>query len=116
MAISYVWTVSNLDRRTSDGYVKVAHWTCTGADGDITSSVYATVSFEDGTPNIPYDQVTQENVLDWIWANGVDKDAVEASIAARIEALKNPVEASGLPWNETKEPMPEIADCPPMFK
>lgn len=37
-------------------------------------------------------------VLDWIWANGVDKATVEASITDRINALKNPVQASGLPW------------------
>lgn len=96
--ITYNWQILNLNRNTSDGFIKVAHWQCTGADGDITSSVYATVSFEDGTPTIPYDNVTEAEVLNWIWANGVDKDATEASIAARIEELKNPVEASGLPW------------------
>ena len=95
---TYTWAISNLDRRTSDGFIKVAHWQCTGADGDITSSVYATVSFEDGTPVIPYDNVTEAEVLNWIWANGVDKDAVEASIAERIADLQNPVEASGVPW------------------
>jgi hypothetical protein len=97
MAISYNWTVSNTDRRTSDGFIQVAHWQCTGADGDITSSVYATCSFE-GDVNIPYASVTEADVLGWCWANGVDKDATEASIADRIEALKNPVQASGLPW------------------
>jgi hypothetical protein len=95
---TYNWTITNLDRRTSDGFIKVAHWQCTGADGDITSSVCATVSFEEGTPSIPFNNVTEANVLSWIWANGVDKDATEASIGQRIEALKNPVQASGLPW------------------
>ena len=37
-------------------------------------------------------------MLGWIWAHGVDKDAVEQSIADRIEALKNPVSAAGVPW------------------
>ena len=97
MAISYNWTVSNTDRRTSDDFIHTAHWQCTGADGDITSSVYATCSFE-GNVNIPYESVTEADVLGWCWANGVDKDATEASIADRIEALKNPVQASGLPW------------------
>lgn len=96
--MNYTWSILNLDRRTSDGFINVAHWQCTGADGDITSSVYATCSFEDGTPVIPYEDVTEAEVLDWIWANGVDKDATEASIAARIQDLKNPKEASGLPW------------------
>lgn len=96
--MEYIWTVSNLERRTADGFIKVAHWQCTGVDGELSSSVYNTVSFEDGDINIPYENVTEADVLGWIWANGVDKDATEASIAARIEVLKNPVEASGTPW------------------
>ena len=98
MTISYNWTISNLDRRTSDGFINVAHWRCTGVDGDFSASVYATCSFADGDINIPYDNVTEAEVLDWIWANGVDKDATEAAVAAQVEALKNPVEASGTPW------------------
>ena len=96
--MKYNWTISNLERRTADGFIQVAHWQCTGVDGELSSSVYATVSFEDGDINIPYESVTQEDVLDWIWSNGVDKDAVEASIADRIGVLKNPTEASGTPW------------------
>ena len=92
------WTIPNLDRRTSDGFIQTAHWNCTGVEGELSSSVYATVTFEDGVPSIPYENVTEAQVLEWIWANGVDKAAVEASIAARIEALKNPVQASGTPW------------------
>jgi hypothetical protein len=37
-------------------------------------------------------------VLDWIWANGVDKDATEESLATQVEAQKNPVTAAGVPW------------------
>jgi hypothetical protein len=103
--MNVTWTISNLDRRTSDGFIQVAHWQCTGVDGDLSSSVYATVGFEEGTPSIPYDQVTEAEVLSWIWANGVDKEATEASIAQRIETLKNPVQASGLPWT------PEVQDA-----
>lgn len=93
---TYTWTISQLDRRTADNYVTVAHWQCTGVDGDLSSSVYATCSFE-GDLAIPYEDLTQETVLGWVWEQ-VDKEATEASIASRIEVLKNPVEASGLPW------------------
>lgn len=95
---TFTWTIANLERRTVDGFIKVAHWRCTGVDGELSSSVYATVSFEDGDINIPYDNVTEADVLGWCWANGVDKDATEASIADRIDVLKNPTEASGTPW------------------
>lgn len=96
--MEYTWQINQCDHKTADGFITVAHWTCTGVDGEFNSSVYNTCSFEDGTPAIPYANVTEQNVLDWIWAHGVDKDAVEQSIASRIEALKNPVSATGLPW------------------
>ena len=93
------WTISQLDRQTSDGFVKTAHWQCTAVDGEHSASVYATCSWSDGTPTIPYVNLTKETVLGWIWANGVDKDATEAALAAQIELKKNPVTAVGVPWN-----------------
>jgi hypothetical protein len=92
------WTISNLDRQTSDGFVTTAHWQATAVDGEHSASVYSTCSWSDGTPTVAYDQLTQEAVLGWIWANGVDKDAVEASLSAQIEAKKNPTTATGVPW------------------
>jgi hypothetical protein len=92
------WTITQLDRQTSNGFVTTAHWTASAVDGDYSASTYSTSSWADGTPTTPYADLTQETVLGWIWANGVDKDATEASIADRIEALKNPVSATGVPW------------------
>ena len=93
-----VWNVSQLDRQTSDGFVTTAHWQCNATDGDYSASVYNTCSWSEGTATIPYASLTQEIVLGWIWANGVDKDAVEASLAAQIELQKNPIKATGVPW------------------
>ena len=45
------------------------------------------------------DSLTKETVLGWIWANGVDKAAVEASLEAQIAEQKAPVKATGVPWN-----------------
>ena len=93
------WTISQLDRQTSDGFVTTAHWTATAVDGDYTASVYSTCSWAVGTPTIPYADVTMQEVLDWCWTSGVDKDATEAALAAQIELKKNPVTAVGVPWN-----------------
>jgi hypothetical protein len=92
------WTISQLDRQTSDGFVTTAHWQATAVDGDYSASTYATCSWSDGTPTVDYADLTQEQVLGWIWANGVDKDATEAALAAQIEAQKNPTTATGVPW------------------
>ena len=92
------WKITQLDRLTSDGFITTAHWTATAVDGDYTASVYSTCSFATAEPSIPYANVTEAEVLTWIWANGVDKDATEASLAAQIEAKKNPTTAVGVPW------------------
>ena len=94
-----VWNISQLDRQTSDGFVTTAHWQANATDGDYSASVYSTCSWSEGTATIPYADLTKETVLGWIWANGVDKDAVEASLDAQIELQKNPVTATGVPWN-----------------
>ena len=92
------WTITQLDRQTSNGFVTTAHWTASAVDGDYSASTYSTSSWADGTPTTPYADLTQETVLGWIWANGVDKEAVEASLQAQIDAQKNPVTATGVPW------------------
>jgi hypothetical protein len=94
-----VWNISQLDRKTSDGFVTTAHWQANATDGNYSASAYSTCSWSDGTATIPYASLTKETVLGWIWANGVDKAAVEASLEAQIELQKNPVTAVGVPWN-----------------
>jgi hypothetical protein len=96
MAIT--WTITQLDRQTSNGFVTTAHWTASAVDGDYSASTYSTSSWADGTPTTPYANLTQATVLGWIWTNGVDKEAVEASLQAQIDAQKNPVSATGVPW------------------
>jgi hypothetical protein len=93
------WTISNLDRKTDDGFVTTAHWTATAADGEHTASIYATVSWAEGTPAIPYANLTEATVLAWVWES-VDKEATEASLSAQIALLKNPVKSTGVPWGE----------------
>ena len=104
-----VWQISQMERTLADGGVVVCHWRAnaseTVGEGDdaVTYSAtnYGTAGF---TPDpsssdwVAYDSITEEVALGWCWANGVDKDAIEASLAAKIELDKNPTQASGVPW------------------
>ena len=92
------WTISQLDRRTSDGFVTTAHWQATAVDGDYSASIYSTCSWSEGQPTTPYASLTQDQVLGWCWQSGVDKAATEAALAQNIAAQKNPVSAAGVPW------------------
>ena len=92
------WKIVQCDRLTETGFIQTAHWTVNAIDGVYSASAYGTCGFAAATPSIPYDQVTMQEVLDWCWANGVDKDATEANLAAQIALQKNPVTAAGVPW------------------
>ena len=95
------WTISTLERELSDGGVIVAHWRATDVDGDYSASAYGTCGFSPDASDpsfVAYDSLTEAQVLQWCWDNGVDKDATEAALAAKIEADKNPVSAAGVPW------------------
>jgi hypothetical protein len=92
------WTISTLDRDVATGFVRTAHWQATAVDGEHTASIYSTASWADGTVNTPYENLTPETVLAWVWES-VDKTATEAALAANIALQKAPVTAQGVPWN-----------------
>ena len=94
------WTISTMEREVSNGFVTTAHWTASAVDGDYTASIYSTCTWAEGTPVVPYADLTQETVLNWVWANGVDKQATEDALAANIALQKNPVTATGTPWGQ----------------
>ena len=98
---TYDWTISQCEHDVATGGITVAHWRVTATDGDYSASAYGTAGFTpdpDAPGFVPYANVTEAEVLNWVWANGIDKDAAEASLASQIEALKHPKTASGLPW------------------
>jgi hypothetical protein len=93
------WQVTKTDYLVSDGFITTAHWTATAVDGDYTASIYSTCSWADGSPSVPYADVTESEVLQWCWDSGVSKDATEAALAQNIELQKHPVTATGTPWS-----------------
>ena len=103
--INYEWKISQLNcvPNAPEGadYVVTAHWSCNGSDGAYIGSVYATCSFPvvQGESFTPYADLTQDQVLSWCWANGVDKDAMEVIVAQQIENQINPpIVSPPLPW------------------
>jgi hypothetical protein len=94
---TYNWKINTLESNTADGFVSVAHWSATAVDGEHSASAYATVSWAEGTPTIPYANLTEATVLAWVWES-VDKEATESALAAQIALLKAPVKQSGTPW------------------
>ena len=98
---TFNWQISECDRELSDGGITTAHWRVTAVDGEYTASSYGTCGF---TPDpesgdyTPYDSVTEAEVLGWCWANGVDQEAIEASLQANIDLQITPITGTGVPW------------------
>ena len=104
--VNYNWVISQMDcvPQTAEGadYVVTAHWSCNGSDGTYSGSVYSTCGFAvvQGEQFVPYADLTQDQVLSWCWANGVDKDSAEAAVAQQIENQINPpIVSPPLPWS-----------------
>lgn len=105
MAATITWTVTAMDCYPEvDGEADVVfnvHWTCSGVQDTYSASVYNTqqVTVSSEEPFTPYDQLTEEQVLNWVWTSGVDKDATEAAVQQQIDNQINPpVVTPPLPW------------------
>jgi len=95
--MNITWTISQLDRQTSDGLVTTAHYTVNAVDGEHSAGSYGTVGFERGESFIAYDSLTEAQVIAWV-KDKLDVEAIEASLAAQIALQKAPVTATGVPW------------------
>jgi hypothetical protein len=95
----HIWTISQLDRITSNGFVEMVHYNVSATDGDHQASIYGSINYAQtpGEVYVPYVDLTQDIVVNWV-QEALGKDTVEMSLQGQIDALKNPVQESGLPW------------------
>lgn len=94
--------ISQMDRDTSDGFVRTVHWNASQVDGEHTASTYSTASFtkEDGINYVPYEDLTEAAVVEWVKDSLGEEGvaAVDAALAANIADQKAPKVAAGVPW------------------
>ena len=105
MTVTYTWSVLQMNADPqADGETDVVftvHWTLSGTDGTYSGSSYGSVgvTVDASAPFTPYADLTQDQVLGWVWTSGVDKDATEAGVATQIANQVNPpVVTPPLPW------------------
>ena len=109
--MAVTWTISTLERNSSDDGVIVAHWRASdsevvGAGDDAVThsgSSYGTCGF---TPDssadgyTAYADITEAQAIGWVKDSMGEEavTAVEDSIAAQIADSKAPALAIGTPW------------------
>ena len=105
------WIIESLLVRKVEGpltdVVITADWRCNGTDETYSGTCYGSCSFAPPSGSFTkYEDLTEQQVLDWCYANGVDKNAIEANVAAQIENQINPpVVTLPLPWAAVPPPV-----------
>jgi len=108
MATTTTWSIQWMQTSTQEinGFSEVVltvGWNLEGTDGTYTASNYGTASLtppQEGDPAFtPYANLTQDQVLGWVWESGVDKTAAEEAVTQQVANLANPpVVTPPLPW------------------
>ena len=104
MQTTFTWTVIQMTclpqaEGQTDVVVK-ASWSLVGVQGQYDDNILGVSEFTYTSGSFtPYDQLTQDQVLGWIWASGIDKAQSEAVMQARLDAMNTPaVVTPPLPW------------------
>jgi len=114
MAINTTWSVGNLTRVDADGGVIQAVWslvaTSDGEGGETATEGGKNRFTYDASASdyIAYDDLTEADVLGWIWEANKEGDETAEEYKARIEAERTAkvqaqidrkaTQATGVPW------------------
>ncbi len=121
--ITLSWIIERLLVKPTEGsltdVVITADWRCNGTQDQYSGTCYGSCSFQPPSGSFtPYPDLTQEQVLNWCYENGVDQAAIEANVTAQIENQINPpVVTLPLPWVPVPPPVKVaepvvVADAP----
>ena len=127
--MTILWLIERLLTKPVEGsntdVVITADWRCNGTVQSPTEAYsgtcYGSCSFAPPTGSFtPYPDLTQEQVLGWCYANGVDQSAIEANVTLQIEnQIDPPVVTLPLPWvpvpegvssGDLSKPLPPLRD------
>lgn len=114
--ITYNWKIERLDTVPQVGeltdVVRVIHWRLLASDGTNQDDCYGTVTLSGENPGVfvPYDELTQEQVIDWLTESIDNKstlsegeepsvDAMKSSLSGVLAVKRNPPIATlPIPW------------------
>jgi len=119
MTITTTWSVNQMTHEDSDGGVILVYWSCVAAsDGDpsysATEGGKLRLDPDPSSPDyIPYADLTENDVLGWVYNSLIEGDETADQAKARVEADRTAkvqgqidraaTQSDGLPWATTPE-------------
>jgi hypothetical protein len=85
--INYQWTILELFAEC-----KGIKYYVSATDGKNTVESEGNFNFPEGTVNLPYEQIKESNLIDWL-----AKDAIKSNLETQLNALENDKNIE-LPW------------------
>ena len=81
-------------------------WRATATEGAHSATAYGSCTWsqpESAEGFVPYNKLTEDQVLGWVYTSGVDRTATEAALTKQINDLINPpIVQPALPWANTE--------------
>jgi hypothetical protein len=115
MSVTCNWSVNNMTHKDIDGGVIIVNWSCVASSaGDpvysATEAGKLQCEYDVNAPGfIPYDDLTEANVLGWVYNSLIEEDETAEEAKARVEANRigkvvaqeerANSRSDGLPWN-----------------
>ena len=111
MAITTTWSVSDMTHKNSDGGVFLVYWSLTATDGTYSAQEGGKLrctADPSASDYIAYADLTEANVLGWVYSSLIVDDETAAEAKARIEAERTAkvqgqidgasANSAGVPW------------------
>ena len=111
MAITTTWSVSNMTHKDSDGGVFLVYWSLTATDGTYSAQEGGKLrctADPSASDYIAYADLTEADVLGWVYSSLIEGDETAAEAKARIEAERTAkvqgqidraaANSTGVPW------------------
>jgi len=111
MAITTTWNVGDMTHKDSDGGVSIVYWSLIATDGTYSAQEGGKLrctADPSASDYIAYADLTEANVLGWVYSSLIVDDETAAEAKARIEAERTAkvqgqidraaADSTGVPW------------------
>lgn len=93
------WTIAQVERKASNGFVTAIHWRYSLTDDCDTVETYSVQSYSDEPEDfVPFEKITEEQVIKWL-ETSLDMEELNASLIDQLEEKKKPSILCGMPWD-----------------
>jgi len=101
MTTVFSWAIANLEHETADGFVYTAHYSISAKNAAYSASAYGSIGFERPDSLVPYSDITEEMVVEWV-KDALTEEKVEQvfkALQSQLDEQAAPTKAAGVPWS-----------------